>query len=105
MYQNKRKQELLEAWKHPQICLPNIKSFHHIKNSKISDSQWYDYFGSLLCVANARNIDIVDEKGLAMGISAVNLNAEITLSEVPSGITQFKTRKESCSELERGCVL
>ena len=58
-----------------------VKISNHAKEtSKISDSQWHDYFRLLYC-DDAPKIDAIDDTEFDTDISADILNEDISLSE------------------------
>ena len=59
-----------------------VKISNHAKEtSKISDSQWHDYFRLFLYCDDAPSIDAIDDTEFCTDISADIQNEEISLSE------------------------
>ena len=93
-YQKGRRQELYEARTDPRKFWQLVKTTNQAKDtSRISDTQWRNYFSSLLYCEVAPSINTINETEFEADRTADMLNEEISLSEVLSSIRQLKCGK------------
>ena len=93
-YQKGRRQELYEARTDPRKFWQLVKTTNQAKDtSRISDTQWRNYFSSLLYCEVAPSINTINETEFEADRTADTLNEEISLSEVLSSIRQLKCGK------------